>query len=73
MWRRSSRATDELAGIRRALRHDGRLVLFYETPTPERARYAFARTVDALRASGFAEPQVLSRRETLVACSAHLA
>ena len=66
-------ATQELARIRRALDHDGRLFLFYETPSAARARQAIARVVDALRANGFAEPQVVSRSATLAGCVAHLA
>jgi len=66
-------ATEELARIRRALEHDGRLFLFYETPSAARARQAVGRVVDALRANGFAEPQLVSRSATLVGCMAHLA
>jgi cyclopropane fatty-acyl-phospholipid synthase-like methyltransferase len=66
-------ATEELARIRRALEHDGRLFLFYETPSASRARQAVGRVVDALRANGFAEPQLVSRSATLVGCLAHLA
>ena len=61
-------ATEELARIRRALGQDGRLFLFYETPSAARARYAIARAVAALRANGFAEPQLLVRSATLVGC-----
>jgi cyclopropane fatty-acyl-phospholipid synthase-like methyltransferase len=66
-------ANAELARIRRALDHDGRLFLFYETPSAARARQAVTRVVDALRANGFAEPQLVSRSETLVGCVAHRA
>jgi cyclopropane fatty-acyl-phospholipid synthase-like methyltransferase len=66
-------ATDELARIRSGLDHDGRLFLFYETPSAARARQAIERVVDALRANGFAEPQLLSRSATLVGCVAQLA
>jgi cyclopropane fatty-acyl-phospholipid synthase-like methyltransferase len=66
-------ATEELARIRRALEHDGRLFLFYETPGPARAHQTVGRVVDALRANGFAEPQLVSRSATLVGCVAHLA
>ena len=66
-------ATDELARIRRALDHEGRLFLFYETPTDEHARHAVARKVDALRANGFADLQLVSRSETLVGCVARVA
>jgi trans-aconitate methyltransferase len=69
----TTRATDELARIRGALAREGRLFLFYETPSGERARHAMARTVEALRANGFAEPQLVSRSDTLVGCVAHLA
>jgi cyclopropane fatty-acyl-phospholipid synthase-like methyltransferase len=65
-------ATDELACIRRALDRDGHLFLFFETPSTARARQAVAKSVDALRANGFAEPHVVSRSATIVACVAHL-
>jgi protein-L-isoaspartate O-methyltransferase len=61
-------ATEELARIRRALDHNGRLFLFYETPSGARARQAVTRVVDALRVNGFAEPQLVSRSATLVGC-----
>ncbi len=64
-------ATDELARIRKALDYDGRLFLFYETPSSARGRQAVARVVDALRANGFAEPRLVSRSATLVGCVAH--
>jgi cyclopropane fatty-acyl-phospholipid synthase-like methyltransferase len=66
-------ATEELSRIRRALKRDGRLFLFYETPSAARAREAIERVVDALRANGFGEPQLLSSSATLVGCMAHLA
>ena len=66
-------AAEELAHIRRALEPHGRLFLVYETPNATRARQAVARVVDALRANGFAEPQLLSRAPTLVGCEAHVA
>ena len=69
----TSPATEELIRIRRALDHDGRLFLFYETPSAARARQAGARVADALQANGFAEPQLLSRSKTLVGCVARLA
>jgi cyclopropane fatty-acyl-phospholipid synthase-like methyltransferase len=64
-------ATDELARIRKALDYDGRLFLFYETPSSARGRQAVARVVDALRANGFAELRLVSRSATLVGCVAH--
>jgi predicted methyltransferase len=66
-------ATEELARIRRVLHRDGRLFLFYTTPSAARARQVLGRVVDALRANGFAEPQLVSRSRTLVGCVAHLA
>jgi cyclopropane fatty-acyl-phospholipid synthase-like methyltransferase len=66
-------AVDELARIGKALEHDGWLFLFYETPSAARGRQAVARVVDALRANGFAEPQLVSHSATLVGCVAHLA
>jgi cyclopropane fatty-acyl-phospholipid synthase-like methyltransferase len=64
-------AREELARIREALEHDGRLFLFYETPGAEQARQASGRVVDALRANRFAEPQLVSRSPRLFACVAH--
>lgn len=66
-------ATEELARVRRALDPDGRLFLFYETPSPARSRHAVTGAVDALRANGFADPHVVSRSTTLVGCVAHKA
>ena len=66
----TSPATEELARVHSALADDGRLFLFYETPSAARARRAVAAAVDALRANGFAEPQIVSRSATLVGCSA---
>jgi cyclopropane fatty-acyl-phospholipid synthase-like methyltransferase len=63
-------AREELARIREALEPDGRLFLFYETPSAGQARRAIARVAEALRANGFAEPQLLSRSATLVGCVA---
>ena len=65
-------ATEELARIRRALDHDGRLFLFYEAPSAARADQAVGRVVDALRGNGFEEPQVVSGSATLAGCVAHL-
>ncbi len=64
-------ATEELARVRRALDHDGRLFLFYETPGAAQARQVVERVVEALRMNGFAEPQLVSRSATLVGCVAH--
>jgi len=64
-------ATEELARLRRALAHDGRLFLFYETPSAARAGEVLQRVVDTLRANGFAEPRLVSRSATLVGCVAH--
>ncbi len=66
-------ATEELARIRRALDHDGRLLVFYETPSATRARQVVARLADGLRANGFAEPKLVSRSAILVGCVAHRA
>jgi cyclopropane fatty-acyl-phospholipid synthase-like methyltransferase len=63
-------ATEELARIRSALDHDGRLFLFYETPSAARARNLLERVADALRANGFAEPQLVSRSARLVGWAA---
>ena len=62
---------EELARIRQALDPDGRLLLLYETPTAARARHVVGRVADALRANGFAEPQLVSRSARLVGCIAH--
>jgi cyclopropane fatty-acyl-phospholipid synthase-like methyltransferase len=66
-------AAEELARIRTALEHEGRLFLFYETPSAARARQAVARVVDALQANGFGEPRLITRSATLVGCVAHRA
>jgi cyclopropane fatty-acyl-phospholipid synthase-like methyltransferase len=47
----TSSATEELGRIRRALQRDGRLFLFYTTPSAARARQVLGRVVDALRAT----------------------
>jgi predicted methyltransferase len=67
----ATQATEELAHIRRGLDHDGRLFLFYETPSGARGRQTIMRIVDALRANGFAQPQLVSRSATLVGTVAH--
>jgi len=69
----TSPATEELSRIRRGLDHDARLFLYYTIPTAARGRQAIVRVVDALRANGFAEPQLVSRSATLLGCVAHLA
>jgi cyclopropane fatty-acyl-phospholipid synthase-like methyltransferase len=66
-------AGEELARIRRALQRDGRLFLFYTAPGAARARQVLARVVGALRANGFAEPQLLSHSAALAGCVAHRA
>jgi trans-aconitate methyltransferase len=69
----TTHAKEELARIRWALERDGRLFLFYETPSAARARQAVGRVLDALRANGFAQPQLVSRSATLVGCVAQRA
>lgn len=66
-------ATESLARIRRALAPDATLFLFYETPTPARARQAAARVTEALRANGFTEPELRSRSATLIGLVSHQA
>jgi len=66
-------ATESLARIRRALAPDAMLFLFYETPTPARARHAAGRVTEALRANGFAEPELRSRSATLIGLVSHQA
>jgi len=66
-------ATEELARIHRTLERDGRLFLFYETPSAARARQAVGRAVDSLRANGFAEPELVSRSAKLAGCVARRA
>jgi cyclopropane fatty-acyl-phospholipid synthase-like methyltransferase len=65
-------ATDELARVREALAPGGTLYLVYETPSPERAREAATRAAEALRANGFAAPQILTRAAKLICCVSHL-
>jgi cyclopropane fatty-acyl-phospholipid synthase-like methyltransferase len=61
-------ATEELARVRRALAPGGRLLLFYEPPGAARARQVVERVAAVLRAEGFAEPQTLAPRPTLLCC-----
>jgi cyclopropane fatty-acyl-phospholipid synthase-like methyltransferase len=61
-------ATEELARVRRALAPGGRLFLFYEPPGAARARQVVEQLADVLRAEGFAEPQTLAPRPTLLCC-----
>ena len=61
-------ATEELARVRRALEPGGRLFLFYEPPGAARARHVVDRVAAVLRAEGFAEPQTLAPRPTLLCC-----
>jgi hypothetical protein len=62
----TTRATEELTRIRRALARDGNLFLFYEMSSTARAGQVAGRVADALRANRFAEPQPLSRSATLI-------
>ena len=64
----TTRATEELARIREALAPGGRLYLFYETPTANRARDAATRVAEALQANGFIEPEILVTAANLVCC-----
>lgn len=66
-------ATESLARIRSALAPDAGLFLFYETPTPARARQVAGRVTEALRANGFAEPELRSRSATLIGLVSHQA
>jgi cyclopropane fatty-acyl-phospholipid synthase-like methyltransferase len=61
-------ATKELAAVRRALAPRGRLFLFYEPQSAERARQAVERVTTRLRAEGFKGPEVLAPTLTLVCC-----
>jgi predicted methyltransferase len=54
--------------VRRALAPRGRLFLFYEPPSAERARQAVERVTARLRAEGFKGPEVLAPTPTLVCC-----
>lgn len=65
-WLGPARA--EVDAVRRALAPGGRLFLFYETPGPERARYAAARISAVLRQEGFVETEWLTRTPTLFGC-----
>jgi cyclopropane fatty-acyl-phospholipid synthase-like methyltransferase len=64
-------ATEELARVREALAPGGTLFLFYETPSAGRAREAAARVARALRANGFADPEVLTGAADLICCVSH--
>jgi hypothetical protein len=50
-------ASEKLAQIRTALDREGRIIVFYDTPSAARARQVITQVVDALRANGFAEPR----------------
>ena len=67
----TTRATEELARIREALAPGGRLYVFYETPTSNRARDVATRVAEALRANGFTEPELLTPAANLVCCVSH--
>jgi cyclopropane fatty-acyl-phospholipid synthase-like methyltransferase len=61
-------AKAELAVVRRVLSRDGRFLLVYETPAPERAQHVAERLSAALRSSRFPEPELLTPAPTLVGC-----
>ena len=61
-------ATAELARVREALDPGGRLFLFYETPSAGRADEVATRVAEALRANGFAEPEILTPAPELLCC-----
>jgi tRNA A58 N-methylase Trm61 len=61
-------ATEELARVREALAPDGRLFLFYETPSAGRAGEVATRVAEALRANGFTEPETLTPAPELICC-----
>jgi cyclopropane fatty-acyl-phospholipid synthase-like methyltransferase len=63
-------AMEELAPVREALAPGGTLFLFYETPGAGRAREAAARVARALRANGFADPEILRGAANLICCVA---
>lgn len=65
-WLGPARA--EVDAVRRALAPGGRLLLFYETPGPERARHAAERLTAVLQAEAFAEPKWLTRTPRLFGC-----
>ena len=64
----TTRATEELARVREALDPGGRLFLFYETPSAGRADEVATRVAEALRANGFAEPEILTPAPELLCC-----
>jgi cyclopropane fatty-acyl-phospholipid synthase-like methyltransferase len=67
----TSPATEELARVHQALAPDGRLYLFYGTPSAERARDVATRVEETLRANGFTEPEALTGAGALICCRAH--
>jgi cyclopropane fatty-acyl-phospholipid synthase-like methyltransferase len=64
-------ATEELGRAREALGRGGRLYLFYETPSADRAREVAARVAEALSANGFTAPELLTRASNLICCVSH--
>src|SRR3712207_6209763 len=64
----TDRATEELARVREAFAPGATLFLFYETPNAGRAREAATGVAKALRASGFTEPEIVTRTANLICC-----
>ena len=64
----TTRAAEELSRARKAIAPDGRLYLFYEVPSPGRAREVAARVAETVGGNGFAEPDILTRGLGLVCC-----
>jgi hypothetical protein len=54
---------------RQSTRPGGRLFLFYDTPNADRGRDVATRVADALRANGFAEPEIVRAAATLIVTS----
>jgi hypothetical protein len=61
-------AEQELERIQQALRPDGTLFLFYETPSAARAEEAAEGVARALAGAGFAGPELLQPGPAMVCC-----
>ena len=64
----TTRATEELARVRKAFAPGGTLFLFFETPSASRAREAATRVTEALCANGFTEPEIVTPAANLIGC-----
>jgi hypothetical protein len=62
-------ASDELARVSEVLLPGGTLFLFYEAPSPARARMAAERVAAVLEPVGFTTPEILAPAPTMLCCT----